>query len=88
MKGRPVVYLDETRANARDSVEKMWVEDDPAVSGGTIEGFHKPSGNGNRLTILHAGGENGWVNSANFVFQSKKATGYFHDEMIASHFEE
>ena len=34
--GRPVVHLDETCANARDSVEKMWVEDDPAVSGGTI----------------------------------------------------
>ena len=23
-------------ANARDSVEKMWLEDDPVVSGGTI----------------------------------------------------
>ena len=40
--GRPVVYLDETWANARDSVEKMWVEDDPVVSGGTIGGFRKP----------------------------------------------
>ena len=27
--GRPVVYLDEMWANARDSVDKMWVEDDP-----------------------------------------------------------
>ena len=33
------MYLDETWANARDSVEKMWVEDDPVVSGGTMEGF-------------------------------------------------
>ena len=35
---RPVVYLDETWANAKDSVEKMWVEDDLVVSGGTIAG--------------------------------------------------
>ena len=86
--GRPVVYLDETWANARDSVEKMWVEDDPVVSGGTIGGVCKPSGKGNRLIILHAGGENGWVNSADLVFQSKKVTGDYHDEMTAAYFEE
>ena len=34
--GRPVVCLDETCATARDSVEKMWVGDDPVVSGATI----------------------------------------------------
>ena len=86
--GRPVVYLDEAWANARDSVEKMWVEDSPAVSGGTIGGVRKPSGKGNRLIILHAGGENGWVNSADLVFQSKKATGDYHDDMTVAHFEE
>ena len=85
---RPVVYLDETWANARDSVENMWVEDDPVVSGGTIGGVRKPSRNGNRLIILHAGGKNGWVKSADLVFQSKKATGDYHDEMTAAHFEE
>ena len=79
--GRLVVYLDETWANARDSVEKRWVEDDPVVSGGTIEGVCKPSGKGNHSIILHAGGENGWVNSADLVFQSKKATGDYNDEM-------
>ena len=57
--GRPVVYLDETWANARDSLERMWVEDDPVVGGGTIVGFRKPSGKGSRLIILHAGGEMG-----------------------------
>ena len=35
-------------------MEKM--EDDPVVSGGTIGGVRKPSGKGNRLIILHAGG--------------------------------
>ena len=42
----------------------------------------------NRLIILHAGGGNGWVNSADLVFQSKKATDDYHDEMKAAHFEE
>ena len=78
---RPVVYLDETWANARDSVEKIWVDDDPVVSGGTIVGVRKPSGKGNRLIILHAGGENGWVKSADLVFLSKKVTDDYHDEM-------
>ena len=32
------MYLHETWANARDSVEKLWVEDDPVVSGGTFGG--------------------------------------------------
>ena len=82
------MYLDETWANARDSVEKMWVEDDPVVSGGTIAGVRKPAGKGNHLIILHAGGENGSVKSVNLVFQSKKATSDYHDEIMAVHFEE
>ena len=36
---RLVVLLDETWANARDTLEKMWVEDDPMVSGGTKRDF-------------------------------------------------
>ena len=82
------MYLDETWANARDGKEKMWVEDDPRASGGTKGGIRKPSGKGNRLIILHAGGESGWVDGAALVFQSKKATGDYHDEMTVQHFEE
>ena len=85
---RPVIYLDETWVNARDSVEKMWVEDDPRAAGGTKGGLRKPSGKGSRLIILHAGGENGWIDGAALVFQSKKATGAYHDEMTSEHFEE
>ena len=58
------------------------------VSGGTIGGFRKPSAKRSQLNILHAGGENGWVDGAALVFQSKKATGDYHDEMFAVHFEE
>ena len=86
--GRPVVYLGETWANAHDGKEKMLVEDDPRASGGTKGGIRKTSGKGSRLIILQSGGESGWVDGAALVFQSKKATGDYHDEMTAQHFEE
>ena len=85
---KPVVYLDETWANVRDGVEKMWVEDDPKAVGGTKGGIRKPSGKGSRLIILHAGSENGWVSDAALVFQSKKEIGDYQDEMTSEHFEE
>ena len=86
--GRPVIYLDETWANACDGVEKMWMEDDPRAIGRTKGGIRKPSGKDSRLIILHAGSENGWINGADLVFQSKKAAGDYHDEMTSEHFRE
>ena len=82
--GRPVVYLDETWANSHDGRERTWVEDD-ATTGGTKGGMRKPSGKGSRLIILHAGGEDGWIEGADLVFQSKKSTD---DAMNAERFEE
>ncbi len=42
---RPVIYLDETWANAHDGKDRVWMEND-TVTGGTIGGVHRPSGNG------------------------------------------
>ena len=53
-------------------MEKMWVEDDERAVGGTKGGVRKPSGKGSRLIILHAGCEQGWIDGAALVFQSKK----------------
>ena len=58
------------------------------VTGGTKRGKHKPTGNGNRLIILHAGGENGWIEGDDLVLQSKKSTGDCHDEMNSEQYEE
>ena len=74
---RTVVYLDET-----------WVEGDPRAIGGRKGGIRKPSGKGSRLIVLHAGSGSGWVHGADLVFQSKKATGDYHDELTSEHFEE
>ena len=84
---RPVVYTDETWANSHDGREKTWVEHDD-ITGGTKGGIRKPTGKGNRLIILHAGGEDGWIEGGDLVFQSKKATGDYHDEMNSERFEE
>ena len=42
---------------------------------------HQGKGTHLLLIILHAGSENGWIDGADLVFQSKKATGDYHDEM-------
>ena len=39
------------------------------------------------MIILHAGGENGWIEGTDLVFQSKKTTGDYHDEMNFKQFE-
>ena len=74
------MYLDETWANAHDGKDKAWVEKDTTCKKGTIGGvqyveilylflikfFHrKPSGKGERLIVLHAGGKDGWVAGKN-----------------------
>ena len=84
---KPVVFLDETWANAHDGKDLAWVEDD-AVTGGTLGGKRRPSGKGKRLIILRAGGEMGWIPNTTLIFQSKKNTGDYHDEMTGEHFEE
>ena len=84
---KPVVFLDETWANAHDGKDLAWVEDDP-VTGGTLGGVRRPSGKGKRLIIFGAGGEMGWIPNTTLIFQSKKSTGDYHDEMTGEHFEE
>ena len=43
--------------------------------------YRRSSGKGNRLIILHAGSENGWLSHAELVFEAKKTSGDYHDEM-------
>ena len=73
---KPVVYLDETWANAHDGKKKAWVEKDTTTKGtiGGVEGYvvkhriqfslnilYSKSGKGERLIILHAGSKDGWI---------------------------
>ena len=58
------------------------------MTGGTLGGIRQPSGKGKHLIILGAGGEMGWIPNTTLIFQSKKDTGDYHDEMTGEHFEE
>ena len=64
----------------------------------------KPSGKGERLIVLHAGGKDGWIlgkhyfdalanakiviKGCDWVFKSKKGSSDYHEEMNATSFEE
>jgi transposase len=72
---RPEVYLDESYVNKNHSNDFIWYygEDGPWVQ--------KPTGKGERLIILNAITQSGWVSNAKLVFKSTKKTGDYHGQM-------
>lgn len=52
---RPIIYLDETWFDTHDTVRKGWVDRSTKCQ------TKAPSNKGKRITILHAGSENGWI---------------------------
>lgn len=79
---RNLIYTDETWVNAHHNNEYIWIDRD-----GT-GGWKVPSGKGQRLIILHAGGVEGWVDGADLVFRSKTNSADYHDEMNSEHYME
>lgn len=63
--GRPIVYIDETYIHSSHTQPKSWYDQ-------TNLGLHKPVSKGERLIILHAGGEMGFINDALLIFKSGK----------------
>ena len=97
--GRPIIFLDETWANAHIAPERVWLD-----SEGNGE-WKSPSGKGQRLIILHAGNlqlmkscrhhyclflgsREGWIQEAELVFFSETKSRDYHDEMKGPHFVE
>lgn len=72
---RPEVYLDETYVNKNHSNDFIWYsgEDGPWVQ--------KPTGKGERLIIINAITESGWVPRSKLVFKSTRKTGDYHGQM-------
>ena len=66
--------LDETWVNPHHSNDYIWIDSDGKG------GWKVPSGKGVRLIVLHAGGENGWVDGVDLVFKSKTNSADYHDE--------
>ena len=72
---RPEVYLDESYVNKNHSNDLTWYweDDGPWVQ--------KPTGKGERLIIVNAVTEKGWVPGAMLTFKSTKKTGDYHGQM-------
>ncbi len=72
---RPEVYLDESYVNKNHSKDFVWYssEDGPWIQ--------KPTGKGERLIIMNAITQEGWVPEAKVVFKSTRKTGDYHGQM-------
>jgi transposase len=72
---RPEVYLDESYVNKNHSNDFVWYfdEDGPWIQ--------KPTGKGERLIVINAITENGWVPGAKLTFKSTKKTGDYHGQV-------
>ena len=77
-----LIYTDETWVNAHHTNEYIWVDKDGSG------GWKVPSGKGQRLIVVHAGGVEGWVERADLVFRSKTNSADYHDEMNNEHYME
>ena len=77
-----IVYTDKTWVNAHHTNGYILV--DYAGKGG----WKVPSGKGQRLIVVHAGGVKGWVDGADLVFKSKINSADYHNEMNTGHYME
>ena len=73
-KKRPIIFMDETYIHSSHTQAQSWNDD-------TNDGLHKPNSKGQRLIIVNAGGENGFVKNAYLKFKSQSKTGDYHSEM-------
>ena len=76
--GRTIVYTDETYVNTSHNTMKCWQSADVAVN--------VPFSKGERLIIVHAGSENGFINGAQLLFKAKSSSGDYHSEMNGQNF--
>lgn len=84
--GRTIYYLDETWVNAGDCNERIW-QDNTVTSHreafvcGLSTGAPNPTAKGKRLIVVNIGSEEGFVDGGLLVFESKKGSADYHEEM-------
>ena len=78
---KTLIYMDETWVNAHHTNEYIWVDSDGKG------GWKVPSGKGQQLIAVHAGGAEGCVEGAELVFGSKTNSADYH-KMNSEHFME
>lgn len=78
--GRPIVFLDETYIHAGHTSSKSWTDN-------TTNGLLSTISKGNRLVILNAGGEMGFIPNCLLIFKSGTKSGDYHDDMNSQNYE-
>jgi len=78
--GRPIVYTDESYVVTNHSTPNSWQDT-------TNGGLHVPVGSGDRLIIVHAGGEDGFVPHAFLQWKASQSTGDYHKNMNQKNYE-
>lgn len=71
---RPIIYMDETYIHSSHTHAKSWNDN-------SNEGLHAPISKGQRVIIVNAGGENGFIQNAYLKFRSNTKSGDYHSEM-------
>lgn len=77
---RPIVYTDESYVHSSHAKPKGWAD-------GSTKGLKKPISKGQRVVIVHAGSETGFVPSALLTFKSGMKSGDYHDDMNFDNYE-
>lgn len=88
---RLIYYLDETWVNARETTNKTWVDQTvtphrDAFLKELTTGQKNPSGKGKKLIVVHIGSSEGFVPGGLLVFESKKNSSEYHDEINGNTF--
>ena len=76
---RPFIYLDETYLHSGHTCSKSWSDES---SNGLFSNISK----GNRLIIIHAGGEMGFIPNCLLMFKSGTKTGDYHHKMNSENY--
>lgn len=77
---RPIIYIDETYLHGGHTQSKSW-------SDNSSEGLFSNISKGQRLIMLHAGGEMGFLPNTLVIFKSGTKSGDYHDEMNSQNYE-
>ncbi|XP_060855338.1 uncharacterized protein LOC132933017 [Metopolophium dirhodum] len=83
---RTIYYLDETWVNAGDCNDRIWRDNTvtshrDAFLSGLSTGAPNPTTRGKRLIVVHIGSNEGFVDGGLLVFESKKDSSDYHQEM-------
>ncbi|XP_072401180.1 uncharacterized protein [Diabrotica undecimpunctata] len=76
---RPIVYVDETYLHSGHTSSKNWTDE-------STKGLFSNISKGQRLIIVHAGGDMGFIKNGLLIFKSGSKSGAYHSEMNSDNY--